>query len=211
MRPRSKKARTEEKGTDMPLPNRTKAVQLLHEWVEIEGLRRHMLAVEAAMRVYARHYGEDEDLWGLTGLLHDLDYDRFPDMDDQENGHPRTALRLFREKDYPPEFIHAIEAHATFLGVPRESRLDKTLLACDELTGLILACAYVRPDRDLRGVRLQSVKKKWKDKRFTAAIDRAENLRFIEELDEPFDDHVQRVLDAMKEIAAQLGVSGESV
>ena len=211
MRPRSKKARTEEKGTDMPLPNRTEAVQLLHEWVETEGLRRHMLAVEAAMRVYARHYGEDEDLWGLTGLLHDLDYDRFPDMDDQENGHPRTALRLFREKDYPPEFIHAIEAHATFLGVPRESRLDKTLLACDELTGLILACAYVRPDRDLRGVRLQSVKKKWKDKRFTAAIDRAENLRFIEELDEPFDDHVQRVLDAMKEIAAQLGVSGESV
>ena len=211
MRPRSKKARTEEKGTDMPLPNRTEAVQQLHEWVETEGLRRHMLAVEAAMRVYARHYGEDEDLWGLTGLLHDLDYDRFPDMDDQENGHPRTALRLFREKDYPPEFIHAIEAHATFLGVPRESRLDKTLLACDELTGLILACAYVRPDRDLRGVRLQSVKKKWKDKRFTAAIDRAENLRFIEELDEPFDDHVQRVLDAMKEIAAQLGVSGESV
>ncbi len=211
MRPRSKKARTEEKGTDMPLPNRTEAVQLLHEWVETEGLRRHMLAVEAAMRVYARHYGEDEDLWGLTGLLHDLDYDRFPDMDDQENGHPRTALRLFREKDYPPEFIHAIEAHATFLGVPRESRLDKALLACDELTGLILACAYVRPDRDLRGVRLQSVKKKWKDKRFTAAIDRAENLRFIEELDEPFDDHVQRVLDAMKEIAAQLGVSGESV
>ena len=211
MRPRSKKARTEEKGTDMPLPNRTEAVQLLHEWVETEGLRRHMLAVEAAMRVYARHYGEDEDLWGLTGLLHDLDYDRFPDMDDQENGHPRTALRLFREKDYPPEFIHAIEAHATFLGVPRESRLDKALLACDELTGLILACAYVRPDRDLRGVRLQSVKKKWKDKRFTAAIDRAENLRFIEELDEPFDDHLQRVLDAMKEIAAQLGVSGESV
>jgi putative nucleotidyltransferase with HDIG domain len=211
MRPRSKKARTEEKGTDMPLPNRTEAVQLLHEWVETEGLRRHMLAVEAAMRVYARHYGEDEDLWGLTGLLHDLDYDRFPDMDDQENGHPRTALRLFREKDYPPEFIHAIEAHATFLGVPRESRLDKALLACDELTGLILACAYVRPDRDLRGVRLQSVKKKWKDKRFTAAIDRAENLRFIEELDEPFDDHLQRVLDAMKEIAAQLGMSGESV
>ena len=129
----------------------------------------------------------------------------------RRTAHPRTALRLFREKDNPPEFIHAIEAHATFLGVPRESSLDKALLACDELTGLILACAYVRPDRDLRGVRLQSVKKKWKDKRFTAAIDRAENLRFIEELDESFDDHVQRVLDAMKEIAAQLGVSGESV
>ena len=144
----------------MPLPNRSEALELLHEWVDADGLRRHMLAVEAAMRVYARHYGEDEELWGLTGLLHDLDYDRFPDMEDEENGHPRSALRLFREQEYPPEFIHAIEAHATFLGVPRASRLDKALLACDELTGLILACAYVRPDRDLRGVRLKSVKKK---------------------------------------------------
>ena len=193
----------------MPLPNRSEALELMHEWVDADGLRRHMLAVEAAMRVYAGHYGEDEELWGLTGLLHDLDYDRFPDMEDEENGHPRSALRLFREQEYPPEFIQAIEAHATFLGVPRASRLDKALLACDELTGLILACAYVRPDRDLRGVRLKSVKKKWKDKRFTAAIDRAENLRFIEELGEPFDEHVQRVLDAMKEIAADLELAGE--
>ena len=193
----------------MPLPNRSEALELMNEWVDADGLRRHMLAVEAAMRVYARHYGEDEELWGLTGLLHDLDYDRFPDMEDEENGHPRSALRLFREQEYPPEFIHAIEAHATFLGVPRSSRLDKALLACDELTGLILACAYVRPDRDLGGVRLKSVKKKWKDKRFTAAIDRAENLQFIEELGEPFDEHVQRVLDAMKEIAADLDLAGE--
>ncbi|MCY4119106.1 MAG: HD domain-containing protein [Caldilineaceae bacterium] len=193
----------------MPLPNRSDALELMHEWVDADGLRRHMLAVEAAMRVYAQHYGEDEELWGLTGLLHDLDYDRFPDMEDEENGHPRSALRLFREQEYPPEFIHAIEAHGTFLGVPRSSTLDKALLACDELTGLILACAYVRPDRDLRGVRLKSVKKKWKDKRFTAAIDRAENLQFIEELGEPFDEHVQRVLDAMKEIAADLDLAGE--
>lgn len=193
----------------MPLPSREEAVTLLHEWVESESLRRHMLAVEAAMRAYARHYDEDEELWGLTGLLHDLDYERFPDMDDTQNGHPRTELRLFREQDYPPAFIHAVEAHATFLGVPRETRLDKALLACDELTGLILACAYVRPDRDLRNVKLKSVKKKWKDKRFTAAIDRAENLQFIEELGEPFDEHVQRVLDAMKGIAPQLGVGGQ--
>ncbi len=193
----------------MPLPSRQEAIQLLHEWVEAEGLRRHMLAVEAAMRVYARHYGENEELWGLTGLLHDLDYERFPDMDDQENGHPRTELRLFRTQGYPPAFIHAIEAHATFLGVPRESRLDKALLACDELTGLILACAYVRPDRDLRNVKLKSIRKKWKDKRFTAAIDRKENLQFIEELGEPFDEHVQRVLDAMKDVAMELGVAGE--
>ena len=193
----------------MPLPSRPQAIQLLHEWVESEPLRRHMLAVEAAMRAYARHYGEDEDLWGLTGLLHDLDYGRFPDMDDLENGHPRTELRLFRAQGYPPAFIHAVEAHATFLGVPRESRLDRALLACDELTGLILACAYVRPDRDLRSVKLKSVKKKWKDKRFTAAIDRQENLGFIEDLGEPFDEHVQRVLDAMQAVAVELGVSGE--
>ena len=192
----------------MPLPTRDEAEQLLHEWVQSESLRRHMLAVEAAMRAYAQYYGEDEELWAITGLLHDLDYERFADMEDTENGHPRTELRLFRERDYPPELIHAVEAHATFLGVPRESRLDKALLACDELTGLILACAYVRPDRDLRNVKLKSVKKKWKDKAFTAAIDRQENMEFIEELGVPFDEHVQRVLDAMQGVATELGVDG---
>ena len=123
------------------------------------------------MRAYARHYGEDEELWGITGLLHDLDYERFPDMDDTTDGHPRSELRLFRERDYPPELIHAVEAHATFLGVPRESLMDKALLACDEMTGLILACAYVRPDRNLHDVKVSSVKKKWKNRKFTEAID----------------------------------------
>ncbi|MBX2998444.1 MAG: HDIG domain-containing protein [Caldilineaceae bacterium] len=192
----------------MPLPNRKEAYTLLCEWVESESLRRHMLAVEAALRSYARYYGEDEDLWGITGLLHDLDYERHPDMDDQINGHPRTELRLFRERDYPAELIHAVEAHATFLNVPRESKLDKALLACDELTGLIQACAYVRPSKDLREVQVSSVKKKWKDKAFTAAIDRKENMLFIEELGEPFDEHVARVLEAMQSIASELGVDG---
>jgi putative nucleotidyltransferase with HDIG domain len=192
----------------MPLPTRAEALALLDEWVESESLRRHMLAVEAAMRGYARYYDEDEELWGITGLLHDLDYERFPDMDDTENGHPRTELRLFRDLDYPPELIHAVEAHAVFLGVPAESRLDRALLACDELTGLILACAYVRPDRDLGNVKLKSVKKKWKDKRFTAAIDREENLTHIEALGEPFDEHVQRVLTSMQDVAGELGVGG---
>ncbi|GIV78529.1 HDIG domain-containing protein [Litorilinea aerophila] len=194
----------------MPLPTRDEAYALLCEWVQSENLRRHMLAVEAALRAYARHFGEDEELWGITGLLHDLDYERFPDMEDTVNGHPRTALRLFRERDYPEELIHAVEAHATFLGVPRTSLLDKALLACDELTGLILACAYVRPSRDLREVKLKSVKKKWKDKAFTAAIDREENLRYIEELGVPFDEHVQRVLTAMQGIAQELGVAGQA-
>jgi predicted hydrolase (HD superfamily) len=167
-----------------------------------------MLAVEASLRAYARHFGEDEELWGITGLLHDLDYERFADMSDTVNGHPRTELRLFAERGYPPALIHAVEAHATFLGVSRESRLDKALLACDELTGLIMAAAYVRPDRDLRNVQVSSIKKKWKDKAFTAAIDRKENMEFIEELGVPFDEHVGRVLTAMQGIAAELGVAG---
>ena len=192
----------------MPLPTRPEALTLLHEWVQSESLRKHMYAVEAALRAYAIHFGEDEELWGMTGLLHDLDYERFADMDDSLNGHPRTELRLFVEQGYPPALIHAVEAHATFLGVSRTSRLDKALLACDELTGLIMAAAYVRPDRDLRSVQLSSVKKKWKDKAFTAAIDRKENLEFIEELGVPFDEHVQRVLTAMQGIAEELGLAG---
>lgn len=193
----------------MSLPTRDEAFALLCDWVESDSLRKHMLAVEAAMRAYARHYGEDEDLWGITGLLHDLDYEQHPDMDDAENGHPRTELRYFREQHYPPELIHAVEAHATFLGVPADSQLDKTLMACDELTGLILACAYVRPDRDLREVKLSSVKKKWKNRKFTEAIDRDENLHYIQVLGVDFDEHVQRVLEAMQGIAEELGVAGE--
>lgn len=193
----------------MPMPTRQEAYDLLCEWVESESLRRHNLAVEAALRAYARHYGEDEELWGLTGLLHDMDYERHPDMDDTENGHPRTELRLFRERGYPPEMIHAVEAHATFLGVPRESLLDKALLACDEMTGLILACAYVRPDKNLRDVKVSSVKKKWKNRKFTEAIDRDENEHFIVELGVDFDEHIERVLVAMQAVAEELGVAGE--
>ncbi|HRJ45215.1 MAG: HDIG domain-containing protein [Caldilineaceae bacterium] len=194
----------------MPLPNRQEAYDLLCEWVASESLRRHNLAVEAALRAYARHYGEDEELWGMTGLLHDMDYERHPDMDDEVNGHPRTELRLFREGDYPAELIHAVEAHATFLGVPRQSLLDKALLACDEITGLILACAYVRPDKNLRDVQVSSVKKKWKNRKFTEAIDREENEHFIAELGVAFDEHVGRVLLAMQEIAEELGVAGDT-
>lgn len=194
----------------MPLPSRQEAYDLMCEWVESESLRRHMLSVEAAMRSYARHYSEDEELWGITGLLHDVDYERFPDMDDTENGHPRYSIRYFEENDYPQELIQAVRAHAPFLGAPRESQLDKALLACDELTGLILACSYVRPDKDLRSVKLKSVKKKWKDKAFTAAINRPENMEYIEELGEPFDEHVTRVLEAMQAVAVEMGVGGET-
>jgi len=194
----------------MTLPTRDEAYALLCEWVESVSLRRHMLAVEAALRAYARLYGEDEELWGITGLLHDLDYERHPDMEDQVNGHPRTELRLFRERAYPAALIHAAEAHATFLGVPRASKLDKALLACDELTGLILATVYVRPDKDIRQVELSSVKKKWKNRKFTEAIDRDENLHFINDLGVDFDEHVTRVLTAMQGIATELGVDGRA-
>lgn len=193
----------------MSMPTRQQAYALLCEWIESESLRRHNLAVEAALRAYARHYGADEELWGLTGLLHDLDYERHPDMHDAVNGHPRTELRLFRKEGYPAEMIHAVEAHATFLGVPRESLLDKALLACDEMTGLILACAYVRPDKNLRDVQVNSVKKKWKNRKFTEAIDRDENEHFIADLGVDFDEHVARVLAAMQEVAEDLGVAGE--
>ena len=123
--------------------NRSAALALMEEYTQSLSLRRHMLAVEASLRSYANYYGEDEELWGITGLLHDLDYERFADMEDWENGHPRTELRLFRERGYPPELIHAVEAHATFLGVPRESLLseaDRKLLAeteCDDAESLL--------------------------------------------------------------------------
>lgn len=192
----------------MPLPSREEAWNLLCEWVKSDSLRKHMLAVEAALRAYARKYGEDEELWGITGLLHDLDFERYPDMDDEVDGHPRTAPRLFRELDYPEELIHAVEGHAPFLGIPRNSKLAKALMAVDELTGLIMAVGYVRPSRDLRDVKVKSVRKKWKDKRFAAAVNRQEIEEFTAELGEDLNDHIALVLEAMQGIASELGLAG---
>ena len=192
----------------MPTPTREEAWNLVCEWIQNEGLRKHVLAVEAAVRAYARKFGEDEELWGVTALVHDLDYERFPDMTDEVNGHPRTALRLFEELGWPQELIHAVAAHADHLNVPATSLLDKTLRACDEITGLIIATAYVRPSRDIRDVRLKSVKKKWKDKRFTAAIDREEIARNVEALGVDLDEHIQFVLQAMQDRAKELGLDG---
>ncbi|WP_423223669.1 HAD family hydrolase [Candidatus Amarolinea aalborgensis] len=190
----------------MPLPTRAEAWALVCEWVQADSLRKHMLAVEAGLRAYARKYGEDEALWGVTGLVHDLDFERFPNMDDLVDGHPRTELRLFRALDWPPELIHAVEAHATYLGVPSVSRLDKALLAVDELTGLIMAVGYVRPSKSLADVEVRSVKKKWKDKAFTAAINRQEIEHYTAALGEPLDEHIQTVLTALQGIAADLGL-----
>jgi putative nucleotidyltransferase with HDIG domain len=192
----------------MSLPTRQEAWDLLCQWVESDSLRKHMLAVEAAMRAYARKYGEDESLWGITGLLHDLDFERFPDMDDQANGHPRTELRLFRELGYPPELIHAVEGHAPYLGILRTTRMDSALVAVDELTGLIMAVGYVRPSKDLRDVAVKSVRKKWKDKRFAAAVNREEIEQFTAELGEDLNEHIGFVLAAMQGIAGELGLDG---
>ena len=192
----------------MTLPTRDETWNLVCDWIRNDGLRKHVLSVEAALAAYARKYGEDEALWSATGLVHDLDYERYPDMDDPVAGHPRTALRLFREQGWPEELVQAVAAHADFLGVPATSRLDKALRACDEITGLIIATVYVRPSKNIGEVELSSVKKKWKDKRFSAAIDRDEIAHNVADLGEELDNHIQFVLAAMQGIAAELGLDG---
>ena len=192
----------------MPLPTRDEAWALLCQWVQSDSLRKHMLAVEAAMRAYAIKYGENADLWGITGLVHDLDFERYPDMDDPVDGHPRTELRLLRELGYPEALLQAIEGHAPYLGIPRTTRMDSGLVAVDELTGLIMAVGYVRPSKDLRDASVSSVRKKWKDKAFAAAINRKEIEEYTHELGEPLDDHIGFVLAALQAIAGDLGLDG---
>ena len=186
-------------------PTRAEAWQLVEEWVQSDSLRKHLLGVEAAMRAYARKWGEDEELYAVTGLLHDLDYERYPDLD---TGHPRKGLELFEELGYPQELIDAVAGHATFLGVPRESRMAKTLYAVDELSGFVAACALVRPTR-LEGMTPKSVKKKLKQPSFAAGVDREEVTLGAEELGVDFDEHVAFVIAAMQERADQLGLASE--
>jgi putative nucleotidyltransferase with HDIG domain len=169
---------------------------LLCEWTESDSLRRHALAVEAAMRAYAARFDGDPDLWGLTGLLHDLDYERFPDLDDEHAGHPRTALRELERRGYPPELIRAVAGHAPFLGVSRDAPMERALFAVDELSGFILACAYVRPE-GLVGMTPKSVKKKMKSPAFAAAVSRDDLRDGAAELEIDFDDHVAFVIEAL--------------
>jgi putative nucleotidyltransferase with HDIG domain len=187
-------------------PSREEAWQLVTEWIQDPGLRRHLLGAEAAMRAYAREAGADEELWGVTGLLHDLDYERYPDLG---TGHPRKALELFRERDYPQELIDAVAGHADFMGVPRESELAKTLYAVDELSGFIAACSLVRPT-GIHGLSPKSVKKKLKQPSFAAGVDRDEVRRGTEELGVDFDEHVAFVIAAMEERAEELGLQGQA-
>ena len=191
----------------MPSPTREEAWRLFCDWTESDSLRKHVLGVEAALVAYARRYGTDEELWAVTAILHDLDYEKHPDL---ETGHPRVALELFRELDYPPELIDAVAGHADFLGVPRETKLAKALYAVDELSGFVAACALVRPT-GIEGMTPKSVTKKLKTAAFAAAVNREEVRRGAEELGEDFDQHLRTVIAALEERSEQLGLSADQV
>ncbi len=168
-------------------------------------LQKHMLAVEAVMRAYARRFGEDEDTWGLVGLVHDLDYEKHPS---QEAGHPFAGVEMLRQRGLPEPLCRAILSHADYSGVPRESRMEKALFAADELSGFVIAVALVRPSRAITDVDIPSVLKKMKDKAFARAVRREDITRGADELGVPFEEHVGVVIQALTEIASQLGLEG---
>jgi putative nucleotidyltransferase with HDIG domain len=187
--------------------SRQEAWDLLCEWTHSASLRRHALAVETAMRAYAQRFDGDSELWGVTGLLHDLDYELFPDLD---TGHPRHGIAELEARGYPEEVVRAVASHADFMGVPRETPMEKTLFAVDELSGFVLACAYVRPD-GLNGMTPKSVKKKLKQPSFAAAVSRDDLRRGAEELGVEFDEHLAVVIGALTERADELmSVDGTS-
>jgi putative nucleotidyltransferase with HDIG domain len=186
--------------------SRDQAWDLVREWTASESLRRHMLAVEAAMRAYAERFGEDVEQWGLVGLLHDLDYERHPDL---ATGHPRVALEELRGLGFSEEALRAIASHADSLGVSRESLLEKSLFAVDELCGFVMACAYVRPD-GIHGMTPKSVKKKMKTPAFAAAVSRDELRSGAEALGVDFDEHVAFVIAALEARSGELALDGAS-
>jgi putative nucleotidyltransferase with HDIG domain len=191
------------------MATREEAWQVVNEYTQSVNLVRHMLAVEVAMRAYARKYGEDEELWGLVGLIHDFDYERHPDL--SVEGHPVVGARILREQGWPEEVVQAVLAHAgEYTGVEPESQMEKALVAVDELTGFLVAVALVRPTKDIRDVtKISSVRKKWKDRSFAAAVNREEIEHACEELGvDLWTEHVPLVLEAMQGIASELGLDG---
>jgi putative nucleotidyltransferase with HDIG domain len=183
-----------------PLPDREDSWRLVCAWTQSESLRRHMLGVEIAMRAYARRFGEDEELWGATGLLHDLDYERYPSLED---GHPRYALRELETCGYPAEVVRGVASHADHLGVPRQTLMERALYAVDELTGFILAVAYVRPG-GFDGMTVKSVTKKLKQPSFAAAVDRDALRNGADGLALPFEEHLAFVIEALAVRAGDL-------
>ncbi len=184
--------------------SRDEAWSLLTEWVESESLRRHCLAVEASMRAYARRNAADEELWGVVGLLHDMDYERYPDLG---TGHPRMAIAELERRDIDPVIVRAIASHADFMEVSRDSPLEQTLYAVDELSGFVVACAFVRP-QGIHGMTPKSVKKKLRTPSFAAAVNREEVTQGAELLGVDFDEHIAIVIAALEERAGELGLDG---
>lgn len=181
--------------------NRSEGLALVREFVKNENLIRHMLSVEACMRFYARLYGEDEELWGLTGLLHDFDWEIHPTLEQ----HPQKGAPILRQRGVPEPVVRAILSHADHTGVPRQSRMEKALLACDEITGLIIAVALVRPSHSLHDLEVKSVRKKWKDRAFAAGANREEIARAAEDFGVDLWEHVSNVIQAMRDIAPEIG------
>lgn len=191
------------------LPSRADALALQHEYTASDSLRKHMLAVEAVMRAYARKFGEDEDRWGLTGLIHDFDYERFPNAEHSPSaGHPAEGVRILAARGWPDDILQAILGHATYSGVARETRMAKTLFAVDELSGLVTATALVRPSRSIHEVDARAVRKKMKDKAFAKGVNRDDVILGAAELGVELDDHIQFVVEAMRGSADQLGLAG---
>jgi putative nucleotidyltransferase with HDIG domain len=186
------------------MTTREEALAIVREHVKNESLVRHMLAVEAAMRFYAEKYGEDVEVWGLAGVLHDFDWEMHPTLEH----HPQDGAPILRERGVPEETVQVILSHADHTGVPRDSLIRKALYACDEITGLITAVALVRPSKSIHDVKVRSVKKKWKDKSFAAGTNREEMEMAAEDFGVELSEHIQNVITAMQGIAADLGLEG---
>jgi len=184
------------------LPTRDEALALLHEWVQNPNLRKHCYAVEAAMRAYARKLGGDEERWGVTGLIHDFDWERHPDLE----RHPMKGVEILRERGWPDDVCRAVLGHAVHSGVPRDTPMAKTLYACDELSGFLVACALVTPSKSLDAVEVPSVKKKMKRADFARNVNRDDIVQGAAELGVDFDEHVTFVLEAMRGIRGELGL-----
>jgi putative nucleotidyltransferase with HDIG domain len=191
------------------LPSRDQALSIVHEFTQSDSLRKHMLSVETAMRAYARKFGEDEARWGLAGLMHDFDYERYPNATHSPTEeHPAWGVNHLRSLGWPEDVLTAILGHAQYSGVPRESRMAKTLFAVDELTGMITATALVKPTRSVHDVDAKSVRKKMKDKAFARGVNRDDVIQGAADLGVDLDEHIQFVIDAMRDSAAALGLAG---
>ena len=193
----------------MTLPTRAESLALMQEFTASDSLRKHMYSVEAAMRAYADRFGEDVERWGLAGLMHDFDYERWPNAaHSADDEHPAAGVRVLRERGYPEDVLQAIMGHATYTGVARETRIARALFAVDELTGLITATALVRPSRSVHEVDARSVRKKMKDKAFARGVSRDDVVNGAAELGVELDEHIQFVIDAMRGSAESLGLAG---